>query len=130
MDVAGLSLHFDNLHYPGWFSVIVAQVLLMAERLRLRAGTPDVPFIIDAQFHHDGKARAAPGGRSFYEDISPGVPDETVKIGPFEITTRAELERVHQEVEREIWFGLGVPRVIPAELDFDSVFSTYLGVTT
>jgi hypothetical protein len=51
-------------------------------------------------------------------------------IGPFGVTTREELERVHQEVEREIWFGLGVPRVILEEIDFESAFSTYLGVTT
>jgi hypothetical protein len=129
VDVARLSLRSNNRHYPGWFSVIVAQVLLMSEKLRLRAGTPDVPFIIDAQFHHDGNAIAVPGGRSFREGVSPGVPDETVMIGPFVMTTRAELQRVHQEVEREIWFGLGFSRVFPEELDFESAFSTYLGVT-
>jgi hypothetical protein len=51
-------------------------------------------------------------------------------IGPFGVTTREELERAHQEVEREIWFGLGVLRVVPAEIDFESAFSTYLGITT
>jgi hypothetical protein len=50
-------------------------------------------------------------------------------IGPFVVTARAELERVHREIEREIWFGLGVSRVLPAMLDFESAFSTYPGIT-
>jgi hypothetical protein len=124
VDVTGLSLRSNNKHYPGWFSVVVAQVLLIAEKLRLRAGRPDVPLVIDAQFHHDGTALAALG---FWEGVS--LPDETVMIGPFVITTRAELQKVHQEVEREIWFGLGISRVFPLDLDFESAFSTYLGVT-
>jgi hypothetical protein len=111
--------------------VIVAQVLLMAEKLRCVPVFPDLPLVVDAQFHHDGKATGAPGGRtSFLERVLPGVPDETVMIGPFEITSRAELQTVHKEIEREIWFGLGISRVLPAELDFESAFSTYFGVTT
>jgi hypothetical protein len=57
-----LSQEAENKHYPGWFSLAVAQVLLMAEKLRLRAGRPDVPLAIDAQFQHDGTAfYARPG---------------------------------------------------------------------
>jgi hypothetical protein len=63
------------------------------------------------------------------ERVLPGVPDETVMIGPFEITSRAE-QTVHKEIEHEIWFGLGISRVLPAELDFESAFSIYFGVTT
>jgi hypothetical protein len=50
-------------------------------------------------------------------------------IGPFVITAREEPQRVHQEVEPEIWFGLGISRVLPAMLDFESAFSTYSGIT-
>jgi hypothetical protein len=128
VEAVGFSLgqESENKHYPGWFSVVVAQVLLMAEKLRLRAGRPDVPLAIDAQFLHDGTASAwLDQETAFY--LSLGVPDENVKIGPFGVATRAEILKVHQEVEREIWFGLGVPRVYPAEPDFEAAFSSYLG---
>jgi hypothetical protein len=45
-------------------------------------------------------------------------------IGPFVVTTRAELERVHREIEREIWFGLGVSRGLPIEPDFEFAFAS------
>jgi hypothetical protein len=35
---------------------------------------------------------------------------------------------VYQELEREIWFGLGISRITPANIDFDQAFSEYLGV--
>ena len=94
----------------------------MAEKMRLRAGRPDVPLIIDAQFHHDGTAVATDWNNPYT-----GVPDETVLIGPFVVTTRSEIPSVHQELEREIWFGLGVPRINLEDLDFDRAFSGYLG---
>jgi hypothetical protein len=75
VEVIGISLGqgSQNKHYPGGFSVLVAQVLLMAEKLRLRAGRPDVPLVIDAQFLHDGTALAMLDRElAFY--VSPGVP--------------------------------------------------------
>ncbi|WOJ90840.1 ATP-binding protein [Methylocapsa polymorpha] len=128
VDVVGFSLSRDskNEHYPGWFSLTVAQLLLMAEQLRLTAGRPDVPLIVDAQFRHIGTARALPGPGAW----EVGLPDENVAIGPFAVTARAELPRVHRDIEREIWFGLGVPRVVPLEVDFETVFSNYLVVRT
>ncbi len=99
----------------------------MAEKLRLRAGRPDVPLAIDAQFRHDGTALAMLDRESALRS-SPSVPDENVKIGPFVVATRAEIPSVHQEIEREIWFGLGVSFVRPTEPDFEDAFSNYLGV--
>jgi hypothetical protein len=60
VNVVGFRLAHDsqNQYYPGGFSLTVAQVLLMAEKLRLKAGRPDVPLVIDAQFRHDGSAIA------------------------------------------------------------------------
>lgn len=129
VEVVGFSLgqEAENKHSPGWFSLAVAQVLLMAEKLRLRAGRPDVPLAIDAQFQHDGTALAMldPESELYF---SPGVPDEKVQIGPFVVATQAEIPSVHQEVERKIWFGLGVSRVKPTKPDFEAAFSNYLGV--
>jgi hypothetical protein len=122
-----LSQEGENKHYPGLFSLVVAQVLLMAEKLRLRARRPDVPLAIDAQFQHDGTALAMLGRESEWYS-SPGVPDEKVKIGPFLVATRAEIPSVHQEVEREIWFGLGVSHISPTKPDFEAAFSNYLSV--
>jgi len=119
VDITGLSLSSNNRHFPGWFSETIAQALLMAEKLRLRAGRTDVPLIIDAQFHHDGSAVAAADWDNLFD-----IPDENVLIGPFVVATRAEIPRVHQELEREIWCGLGVPHII----DFDWAFSEYLCV--
>lgn len=99
----------------------------MAEKLRLLAGRPDVPLVIDAQFHHGGTALAMPDPKSALY-FPPDVPDENVKIGPFAISTRAEIPTVHQEIEREIWFGLGVSQISPANLDFEAAFSKYLGM--
>ena len=82
-----------------------------------------MPLIIDAQFHHDGTAVATPDWGILFD-----VPDENVLIGPFVVATRAEIPRLHKELEREIWFGLGVPRIIQANLDFDRAFSEYLCV--
>jgi hypothetical protein len=121
VDITGLSLSSNNRHSPAGFSWTTAQVLLMAEKLRLLARCPDVPLIIDAQFSHDGTAQAVLGEYCY------NVPDENVLIGPFVVTKRAEIPKVYQEIEREIWFGLGVPRVIHADLDFDWAFSNYLG---
>jgi hypothetical protein len=56
VDITGLSYPPNNRHFPVLFSETVAQVLLIAEKLRLRAGRPDVPLVIEAQFHHDGTA--------------------------------------------------------------------------
>jgi hypothetical protein len=123
LDITGLSLSSKNRHFPGWFSETVAQALLMAEKLRLRTGRPDVPLIIDAQFHHDGTAVAAADWDNSFD-----IPEENVLIGPFAVATRAEIPRVHQELEREIWFGLGISRFPQADLDFDRAFSNYLGV--
>ena len=83
VEVMGFSLSQDaeNKHYPGWFSLAGAQVLLMAEKLRLRAG-PDVPLAIDAQFQHDGTALAMLDRKSALYSF-PGMPDEKVEIGPF-----------------------------------------------
>jgi Putative DNA-binding domain len=117
----------ENKHYPGWFSLAVAQILLMAEKLRLQAGRPDIPFVVDAQFLHDGTALAMLDRESSWY-LSPGVPDKNVKIGPFVVSARTEIPRIYQEFEREIWFGLGVPRVIAAKPDFETAFSSYLRV--
>ncbi len=127
VEVIGFSLgqEAENKHYPGWFSLAVAQVILMAEKLRLRAGRPDVPLVIDAQFRHEGTALAKVDRESMW-DLSPGVPDENVKIGPFVIAARGDIPNIYQEFEREIWFGLGVPRISQAKPDFDTVFSNYL----
>jgi hypothetical protein len=123
VDVTGLSLSSNNSYYPSWFTETVAQVLLLAEKLRLRAGRPDVPLIIDAQFHHDGTAVAATDWDNSFDIL-----DENVLIGPFVVATREEIPRVYQELEREIWFGLGILRFPQADLDFDRAFSDYLGV--
>jgi hypothetical protein len=61
VDITGLSLSSNNRHSPAGFSWTTAQVLLMAEKLRLLARCPDVPLIIDAQFSHDGTAQAVLG---------------------------------------------------------------------
>jgi len=128
IEVIGFSLshELEKRHYPGWFSLSVAQLLLMAEKLRLRAGRPDVPLAIDAQFLHDGTALAMLDRESALY-LSPAVPDENIEIGPFVVATRAEIPNIHQEIECEIWFRLGVPRVSPAEPDFEAAFSNYLG---
>jgi hypothetical protein len=123
VDITGLSYPPNNRHFPGRFSETVVQALLMAEKMRLRAGRPDVPLIIDAQFHHDGTALAAADWDNSFD-----IPEENVLIGPFVVATREEMPRVHQELEREIWFGLGISRFPQANLDFDRAFSDYLGV--
>jgi hypothetical protein len=118
-DITGFSL--TDRHSPVWFTETVAQALLMGEKLRLRANRPEVPLIIDVQFHHDGTAQTVLG------DSYKATPDETIQIGPFVVGTRVDIPPVYQELEREIWFGLGIPQVIRAELDFEGVFSDYLG---
>jgi hypothetical protein len=120
VDITGLSLSSNNRHFPGSFSETVAQALLIAEKLRLRTGRPDVPLI--AQLHHDGTAVAAADW-----DDSFDIQDENVLIGPFVVAARAEIPRVHKELEREIWFGLGISRFPQADLDFDRAYSDYLG---
>jgi hypothetical protein len=117
-EITGLSYPPNNLHFPGEFSETVVQALLMAEKLRLRAGRPNVPVIIDAQFHHDGTAVAVTDMNHRFN-----IPDENVLIGPFVVATREEIPRVHQELEREIWLGLGISRFPRADLDFDRAFS-------
>jgi hypothetical protein len=104
LDITGLSISPSNWsprnqHHPGLFSETVAQALLMAEKLRSWAGCPDVPLIIDAQFHHDGTAEA---NSEWTHHSYTGVPDETVLIGPFVVATKAEIPSVYQELEREI----------------------------
>lgn len=132
VEVVGFSFdpYVNNKYCPEWYSITVAQVLLMAEKLRLRAGRPDVPLVVDARFRHNGSARACLDGqdryRFGYED--PAAPDENILFGPFVAARRAELPTLHREVEREIWFGLGVPGVLPLGLDFEAAFSSYLGI--
>jgi hypothetical protein len=72
----------------------------MAEKLRMQAGSPDVPLIIDLQFHHDGTAAAYAGEVYFSDGL--GAVDENVRIGPFVVATRAEIQVVYHELEREI----------------------------
>jgi hypothetical protein len=116
VDVIGFSRPGIKSRLPELFSETAAQALLMAEKLRLRANCPDVPLIIDVQFRHRR-------GETYYSAV---YPDENVQIGQFVAATRLDIPSVHQELEREIWFGLGVPHVGSAELDFDWAFSNYL----
>lgn len=101
------------------------QALLIAEKLRIQAGCPDVPLIIDVQFHHDGTAAAHAGESYFSDDL--GAVDENVLIGPFVVNTRDEITEVYHDLQREICFGLGIPRILDTKLDLASAMSKYLG---
>jgi hypothetical protein len=117
MEAAGLSI--GEKHHPGWFAASVAQVLIMAEWLRVKAGRPDIPFVVDCEFLHDGYARIGVGaGQS--PNMDP--PDEEIRIGPFSVERRAELAAVFSEIEREIWFGLGVPETYHSRLNLEPTF--------
>jgi hypothetical protein len=75
----------------------------MAEWLRVKAGRPDIPFVVDCEFLHDAYARIGVGGGQ-----SPNIdpPDEQIRIGPFSVERRADPAAVFSEIEREIWFRL------------------------
>jgi hypothetical protein len=125
LEAAGLSLARDhsggkNEHYPGWFTIPVAQSLVMSDKLRIKAGRPDVPFIVDCQFMHDGSARAALNAG---DGATVVAPDENVAIGPFVVERRADIPTVFSEIEREIWFGLGVSAVRPTMINFQEAFA-------
>jgi len=123
VEASGLSLNEDNEHWPDEFSALSAQLLLISERMRLWSGRPDIPIVFDAQFHHDGTARGVAGRTSKMAGL-----DERITIGPFTATNRSQFPQVHQELEREIWAGLGFSKFPKSEIDFDSAFQDYLSV--
>jgi len=127
VEAAGFSIyHFNdnqNQHYPGWFATIAAQVMIMADSLRFKAGRPDVPIIMNCEFWHDGSAKILYHDHlGFSESYSP---ETKVEIGPFSVLRRTDFMHVFREIEREIWFGLGAPKIQQLNFDFETSINKY-----
>lgn len=103
--------------YPGWYAVSVSQLLIMAERIRIRAGRPDVAVEFDADMELNEVTTHLPRG---WGDVRPV--EDRCRIGPFAWAHRADLPIVFKEIEREIWNAFSAPGHVPEPIDFEEAF--------
>lgn len=101
-----------NLHFPGWYVLHAAQVMVMTEHLRRLAGRPDVPFELDIEMVHRGKARA-------WDERTLVHIDPRVEIEPVIVGARAGILASFREIETQIWHGMGLSQVQRATVAFE-----------
>lgn len=119
VSLIGFNSPADHLHYPGWYTVPVAMLLVMSERLRRWSGRPDIPIEIDLEFIHEGKVipDIGRGSRHF------GPPETEFEVGPYLLQSRSEIPKVFDALERQIWAGFSIPFVQAKSINFDGVLS-------
>jgi len=115
-----------NVHYPGSFAALCAQVMVMGDRLRRRKGRPDIPIEIDFELRHKGDAGSFPGRTSHWDSLR--APQSVISVGPFLFAARDTADEVLTRLEREIWAGFGRRNYEPIDVDFDAYFSSSDGV--
>ncbi|MEZ2407333.1 helix-turn-helix domain-containing protein [Bosea sp. RCC_152_1] len=119
VSLIGFSASSDQLHAPARYVTSAAMVIAMSERLRRRAGRPDVPIEIDCGFMHDGTARAAvERSHSRFP-----APENEFEIGPYLLTSRSTVAEVFEHIETQIWAGFSVPFVQKVGISFAHALS-------
>lgn len=113
-----------NWHAPSWHSLLVAQIIIMSDRVRRFSGRPDIPIEIDCEFIHDGTAMG--GTESDFQwgmvDVQPML--SGVSIGPFLLTARTEVEDLYKRIEGEIWHAFGHSEVERSPVNFAQAFQS------
>lgn len=96
-----------------------AMLLIVTERLRRRAGRPDVPIEVSMHFGHDGSVEAETNGRV----TAPLVPQ--FSIGPFLVEAQSSIPDVFREAETQICagFSMEIPERLRAKIDFTKHFA-------
>ncbi len=117
LSALGYSSARENQYFPGWYVGSFAMFIATAERVRRRAGRPDVPVEVDFEFLHDGSARTHTGHGKHWPP-----PAQNIEIGPFLLEARDKLSELMKEIERVVWNGFSVPFVMPSGINFEGVF--------
>jgi len=129
VEIVGMSTpsfgNTENKHFPGWFAVDVAKLMVFAESLRVRAAKSSSSLVIECEFWHDGTAMSTRGGSWASDQVIVSTSDVT--IGAFEISGRDQFASAFSKIEAEIWYGLGQPRFTSLPIDFDKTIANYLG---
>lgn len=116
-----------NFHAPVWYAMLVAQVMICADRMRRDGGRPDVPIEIDIQFLHDGSVIG--GGEQAYryggDRVGRMLPE--IAIGPALMLDQQGMNAVYEHFEREIWHSFGITAFPPEPVAFDRAFAAYKG---
>jgi hypothetical protein len=123
VDVCGLTLGGPDpgAYCPELYSVTVAQIMVMADRLRHDELSPDRTILIDCEFRApDGQI--ARGVSSIDNSI---IPEGTSRIGPFEFLRRDEMISIHRAIEQELFFALGMARLNRLDIDFEGSIKSY-----
>jgi hypothetical protein len=114
-----------NFHNPAWYSALLAQVMIMSDRLRRDAGRPDIPIEIDIQFHGDGSVEGYIESETWFADGDSGKMLKDVSIGPFLLTDRRNFKETHRLLENEVWHAFGLTNVRSINVDFDKAVADY-----
>jgi hypothetical protein len=114
-----------NFHHPAWYSALLAQVMIMSDRLRRDDGRPDIPVEIDIQFHGDGSVEGYMQSENWFADGDFGKMLKDVSIGPILLTDRRSFKETHRLLENEVWHAFGLTNVRSINVDFDKAFADY-----
>lgn len=111
-----------NFHSPGRYVAFCAHVMVIADRMRRRAGRPDIPIELDLEFLHDGSAI---GGEhdalTWGDDID--VMLSNVSIGPVLLASRSEFANTFLRLEAEIWHAFGATSIEASGISFERAFT-------
>ncbi len=114
-----------NFHAPSWYTALIAQVMIMTDRLRRDAGRPDVPIEIDVEFLSNGNVIGGGEGAYRYGGDRMGRQSRSVTIGPALLTDRASMANVFERLEEEVWHSFGLTAFERNEVDFQKAFARY-----
>jgi hypothetical protein len=121
--VEAMGMRWREAHYPGWYAFTAAQLMIMAERLRRTAGRPDVEYVLDCQFlNYEGNVKAAVTGLADWNRVSE-VLAGSIDIGPFSAGPSERFGQAFDQIEREIWYGLGLYPDRSLDVAFDQACS-------
>ncbi|MBN9469992.1 MAG: hypothetical protein J0J10_14595 [Bosea sp.] len=103
----------DVEHYPGWYALNTAQVIVIAERLRARAGRLDVGVEVDIEIDFEGVKAHVAGMMSI-----PHPAENHAAIGPFSWSNRSDMEPAFRALEDEIWAAFAISQARPEPVNF------------
>jgi hypothetical protein len=111
----------QNQHYPNRYVAVIAQVLVMADRVRRAAGMADTTYEVDCEIAAANEVYA-----NLKNDYGSGGQHRPIldygKVGPFLMESRDTFQSTLSALEAEIWafFGLTPPK--PMEVNWHAAW--------